>query len=266
MTRERRLARLLVVAGKDPTGGAGVDADCEAAEAFGAEARCVVSADTDQDGVRVKAVRPRDPQVWTVEAYKELTLVERPRALKSGLLPGAAHVRAFAALVGVARVRDPELPAVVDPLLAASGGEVFLDDEGRRALLDELLPLGVVLTPNLGEAARLSETDPLAIACDPEARREVARILLERGARAVLLKGGHGTEDPVQDLCWERGENPRWHEHARIPGRGMHGSGCRYATAVAALLARGYPVHLAFREAGEWLARRIAEGPERPAG
>ncbi len=265
MSARGRTPRLLVVAGHDPTGGAGVDADREAAEAFGAEARCVVSARTDQDGARVRAVLPRAPEEWLAEAQEVLALREPPRALKSGLLPGEAHVLAFAGLVRAAREREPALPVVVDPLLSASGGEVFLDELGARVLLAELVPLDVVLTPNLREAARLTGADALEIGRDPDLRRAVARALLDLGARAVLLKGGHGLEDPVRDLCWERGLEPRWHEHPRLPGRGLHGSGCRYATAVAAQLARGYPVRLAFREAGDWLARRIAAGPERPA-
>ena len=111
--------------------------------------------------------------------------------------------------------------------------------------------------PSPEEAARQRIDAALTAAGWVVQDHAAANIAAARGVavREFPLKGGHGTEDPVQDLCWERGENPRWHEHARIPGRGMHGSGCRYATAVAALLARGYPVHLAFREAGEWLAR-----------
>jgi hydroxymethylpyrimidine/phosphomethylpyrimidine kinase len=257
--------RLLVVAGHDPTGGAGVAADREAALAFGAEPRTVVTAWTHQDGRRVSALGARSPREWLAEARSELFLRSPPRAIKSGLLPGAEHVRALAALVREARERLGAIPVVVDPVLRASGGEEFLSLEGQSLLLAELVPLGVILTPNLFEAARLTGLDDLALGMQASERLRAASALLARGAAAVLVKGGHGIQDRIQDLCMESEGEPRWHVHARVAGRGLHGSGCRYASAVAAQLARGFSLDLAFRQAGDWLARRIAQGPQRPA-
>ena len=250
------LPRVLVVAGRDPTGGAGVDADREALEAHGVRAELVVTADTDQDGVWVRAVRPRDPDEWLAEARTALSELPRPRVVKTGLLPGARHVRALAELA-----REAEGTFVVDPVLRASGGEVFLDESGVRALLEELLPTGPVLTPNLPEAAELAGlSSDLCDASDAafEARIEAATRLLARGAAAVLLKGGHGREDPVRNLVLAFGDDPVWTEHPRLVGRSLHGSGCRYASAVAAGLARGASVAEAARAASEYVAGLLA--------
>jgi hydroxymethylpyrimidine/phosphomethylpyrimidine kinase len=178
--------------------------------------------------------------------------------VKTGLLPGAEHVRALVEL----RERWPELTLVVDPVLAASAGETFLDDAGIEVLLDELLPLGPVLTPNLPELARLAScsVDELG-----DLDRRVARgtELLERGSLAVLIKGGHGQEDPVQDLVLARAVAPVWHAHARVPGASLHGSGCRYAACVAAELAKGRGMDAAAEVAGRYLLALIAAASPR---
>jgi hydroxymethylpyrimidine/phosphomethylpyrimidine kinase len=246
---------LLVLAGHDPTGGAGVDADREAARAFGVRAVCIVTAFTRQDGRSVQSIGARDPDEWLAEAR---ALPTRPDAIKTGLLPGAEHVRAVARFLAPSIGAAAPPPVVVDPVLSASGGEPFLDEAGERALLDELLPLGVHLTPNLPEAASLAGLPLARLIADLDARIEAARLLLDRGAASVFLKGGHGGENPVQDLLLEPGRDPCRLSHPRIPGPGLHGSGCRTASAYAAGLARGTPPARAAAEAGRWVAQCIA--------
>ncbi len=243
-------ARILVVAGHDPSGGAGVDADRAAAAHFGVEAECVVTAWTDQDGERVRSVEPRAALDWLEEA--RYALAAPIGALKSGLLPNAAAVRALATLIGELP-REHSVPVVVDPVLAASGGEPFLDDEGIEAMFAELLPRGVILTPNLPEAARLAGLDLAPLQERSEAREAAARTLLARGARALVVKGGHAADALVRDLVLERDREPVWLEHARIPGARLHGSGCRFATALAAQLALGTELARATEAAGRWL-------------
>jgi hydroxymethylpyrimidine/phosphomethylpyrimidine kinase len=249
---------ILVLAGVDPTHGAGLDADREgiacAARGSGVSLRAlaIATAYTQQDGRRVQAIGARESEQWQAEG--ERALREGVAALKTGLLPGAAHVRAAARICDRAGV-----PTVVDPLIEASGGEVFLDAAGCAALLEELLPLGVILTPNLPEAARLTGRDPRELAGSLEARLSAAQDLLARGARAVLLKGGHADDDRVLDLCASRDAEPVWLERPQVPQRRLHGSGCRYASFVAARLALGDPLESAARAAGEWLSRLILE-------
>ena len=271
MSAAPRSARVLVVAGHDPSyragdGGAGVDADREAIEALGAEASCVVTARTRQESGAVHAIGARDPGAWLIEARAELARPDAAPlgALKSGLLPGADHVRALARLLDQ---WPPELPVVVDPVIAASGGEPFLDDEGVAALLAELVPRGVLLTPNLPELARLAAADGERLERDPAARLAAARRLLELGPRprhadsaraGVVVKAGHGREDPALDLVLVAGVEPEWLAHPRHVGRGLHGSGCRFASALAAGLALGATPVEAARVAGRFVAARIA--------
>lgn len=254
------MTRVLVVAGHDPSRGAGVEADRAAATHFGAEVACVVTAWTEQDGTRVHALVPRAPEVWLAEALGALA---RPiDALKSGLLSSAAAVRALTALVDELTRKRP-VPVVVDPVLAASGGEVFLDDAGVAALLAELLPRGVILTPNLPEAARLTGLALEGLVAARAERVRAAEHLLARGARAVVLKGGHAADDPAADLVLARAAAPAWLEHRRVPGARLHGSGCRFASALAAGLAAGAPLEEAAASAGRWLGELLAAARER---
>ena len=260
---------LLAVAGHDPSyrfedgrgDGAGVDADREAAGHLGLGCVSVVTAWTEQAAGRVTDLGAVRPEVWLAEA---VGLVRELRAglgaLKLGLLPGADAVRAARDLVREARRLVPRLPVVVDPVLAASGGEVFLDLEGRRVLLEELCPEGVVLTPNRPEAADLTGLDPDATP------RDLARALWPRLAggtartaalSGLVLKGGHGREDPVRDLVVDGSGTPHLHEHPRKVGASLHGSGCRHASAVAAGLALGRALPTAARDAGTWLATLV---------
>ena len=151
-------------------------------------------------------------------------------------------------------ILDREKPEPSDPPV---GGERFLDEAGVACLREVLLPTGPILTPNLGEAAELCGMEKKLLQTDFDSRIEAAERLLEMGAVAVLLKGGHGTEDPVRDLVLERGSEPLWRTHERVRGASMRGSGCRYGSAVAALLALGQPLSEAARRAGEELVEWI---------
>ena len=249
--------RILVIAGHDPTGGAGVDADREAIEAHGGEARTVLTALTDQDGTAVRSLGARDPGAWLAEARAELAGPgEVFGAVKTGLLPGVAHVRALGRLLDELR---PGTPIVVDPVLAASGGEPFLDDAGIETLLAEIVPRGVILTPNLPETALLTGV-PMERLQATEARIEAGQGLLRLGAGLVVLKGGHGAEDPVLDLVLMPGEAPHVAKHPRIAGGSLHGSGCRFASTLATALARGVPAPDAVEAAGAFVANLIAGG------
>lgn len=137
----------------------------------------------------------RAPRRWLLEAFTHV--LRDVRAVKFGLLPGAEHVRAACDLVRALRERHgAELPVVVDPVLAASSGGRFLDADGVRALKRELLPLRVVLTPNLDELAELTGRDGRELVRALEPRLAAARDLLALGAAAVIAKGGMGRRTP----------------------------------------------------------------------
>lgn len=252
---------LLVVAGHDPSG-AGIDADRDAARELPFEFAGVITADTQQDASGVRSIGARAPRRWLLEAFTHV--LRDVRAVKFGLLPGAEHVRAACDLVRALRERHgAELPVVVDPVLAASSGGRFLDADGVRALKRELLPLRVVLTPNLDELAELTGRDGRELVRALEPRLAAARDLLALGAAAVIAKGGHGAEDPVRDLVARADGRFQWHLHPRVKGGKIRGSGCRYASRLAARLGQGWTLETAAEEAATYVATRIAAAGER---
>jgi len=249
--------RVLVVAGHDPSG-AGLDADRDALQAVGVSAVGVATAHTDQDDRGVRSIGARDADVWLREAIDALR--EPIQAVKFGLLPGAAHVACAVQLVAhVRRGGRDDLPIVLDPVIAASSGTRFLTRDAVEALRGNLVGLDLVITPNLDEAAELAHVPPASLRNDMSARLDVARLLLGLGARAVVLKGGHGDEEPVRDLVLERDARPVWLEHARVPGGSLRGSGCRFASHLAGGLASGSSLVDAARAAATFVAGRIQD-------
>ena len=225
--------RLVACGGVDSSGGAGLDADRDAALALGVELHQVATCHTDQDDAGVRAVRPFEG--WWEE-------VEGGDALKFGLLPGPVHLRAAAELIGAAGV-----PVVVDPVIASSSGHRFLDEEGLAELRGSVCAAGPILTPNLLEAQELTGSP------DPEV---AAARLLKLGARAVVIKGGHGEGQIVRELVAVPGGAVRYLSHPRIPGS-LRGTGCRFATALAVKLAGGAPLEAACMGASALVASRF---------
>lgn len=216
---------VLILAGNDPSGGAGLAADIQAITALGAHPAPVVTALTVQDTVDARAVQLVAAQLIVDQA--EAVLADMAvAAIKLGLLGSAEIGHAVAALLA----RHPALPVVVDPVLYAAGGAVLAEEQLVAVYLERLAPLAAVITPNALESRRLAPA-----AADPDAR---ARALLARGARAVLIKGGdEPTATVVNTLHSADGRVERW-EWPRLPGS-FHGSGCTLASAIAARLAHG---------------------------
>ncbi len=218
---------VLVLAGLDPSGGAGLLADAEAVRAMGAAPLCVATSLTVQTTRSARRFVPVDPAL-VAESAKALLEEEDVRAIKIGMVGNRAVASAIATLLQ----SRPRLPLVVDPVLAASSGAKLFEgstSDARDAYM--LLAAGAVLTPNAPEAGTL-----LGSKLDDPMR---AAALLGEGAGAVLLKGGHLPGDPSDFLFQregvERFSAPRIAAVAR-------GTGCRLASAIAAGLARGLPL------------------------
>ena len=252
--RDRR-PRVLVAAGRDPSGSAGLDADREAVEAAGGRFVGVTTTNTDQSGGRVLRVEPRAEEVWFAEA--ERAMAEPCAVLKFGLLAREAAVEAAARLAHRFRAASGEW-VVLDPVLAATGGERFLAPPAVGRLVALLAELRPVLTPNVVELAELAQVRVESLRAEPEARVEAARTLVAAGATAVCVKGGHGLEDPVVDLLVGCGPAAVRHVHPRLPGGGLRGSGCRFASYLAARLAHGDDLTRAHRRASAWMGERLA--------
>ena len=237
---------VLVIAGRDSSGGAGVDADLDAARLAGASIRVVVTAETEQCERGLIELGARATEDWVAEAEAQIEL--GVSAIKFGLLPGVEHIEAAAKLISRVRALRPDIAVVVDPVLGPTHGGRFLDDVAVRALLEVLLPAGCILTPNLDEAAELTSRTIRELSSDLGARIEAAEELLARGARGVVLKGGHA-EGPLLDLVCEEGAEPCWLRLERAPGA-LRGTGCRHATIIAWGLGGGERLVQAASEAG----------------
>ncbi len=236
---------VLVIAGNDPSGGAGLAADIQAITALGAHPAPVAAALTVQDTRNVSRVVALEPALVAEQARS--VLADLPvAAVKLGLLASAAVGHAVA---GLLRAHGP-VHVVVDPVLKASGGGVLAEEALLEVYLKELFPLATLVTPNADEARRLAPQ-----AADGPHR---AQALLATGAGHVLLKGAdEATPEVHNSLFGAAGrEDYSW---PRLPGV-YHGSGCTLASAVAALLARGEPLPAAVREAQRYTWEALKHG------
>lgn len=237
---------ILVFAGVDPSGGAGIAADIEAIGAVGGHPLPVVTVLTVQDNDRVHAIHPVLAPVVTHQAQ---VLVEKVRidAVKIGIVGSRENAEAIAGIVRMLQADQPELPVVLDPVLASGRGDSLSPDNAVDALAP-LLPLATLVTPNLMEAARLSGGDT-----DIESQ---AAHLLALGSRNVLIKGGHGPagEDVINTWFSTAGScSWRW---PRLPGE-FHGSGCTLASAIVTRLALGEALAEALLEGQAYTQRAL---------
>lgn len=216
---------VLSIAGSDPTGGAGVQADLRLFAADGLFGTAVIAGLTVQ-GVRgVTRALPVDAEL--LEQQLDAVLEALPfAAAKTGMLGSAASVLAVAA-------RAHRVRLVVDPVLVSSSGQRLLSEEGVAALREALLPAAFLITPNLAEAAVLLQVDSV----DPADALDAARQLVERGARGAVVTGGHAPGHRVCDAAWIDG--PHRFEGERVDTANDHGTGCLHSAAIASALARG---------------------------
>ncbi|MGH8294427.1 MAG: bifunctional hydroxymethylpyrimidine kinase/phosphomethylpyrimidine kinase [Steroidobacteraceae bacterium] len=245
---------VLVIAGSDSSGGAGIVRDVQTLTDLGADALCVITAVTAQCNRRVTAVHAVPPEV--VRAQIEAAYAtRRPDAVKIGMLASRATVEAVADALG--RAGDGAAAIVLDPVLASSSGGVLLDEEGRQALKERLIPLATLLTPNVPEAAALLGEEAAAgeAALDLQAER-----LLGLGAVAVLLKGGHADEGDATDRLAMRNEPLRKLTAPRVRSA-RRGTGCALASAIAARLAGGRMLLEACQSAKEYVRASLLVDP-----
>jgi len=243
----------LTIAGSDSSGGAGIQADLKTFMAFGVFGASAITALTAQNTEGVRGIHPVPADF--VVAQVEAVLDDLPVAVvKTGMLATADIVRAVAALAEAGR-----LPAlVVDPVMVASSGARLLEASAERAYVEHLIPQASLLTPNLREAEFLLGTTIGTLADQHEAARALGAL----GAAAVVLKGGHAVSDAgdqAVDVVWDGTTTYELHR-PRIRTRNDHGTGCTFASAVAAGLGRGHELPVAIEDAKEFVSRAIAAG------
>lgn len=269
----------LTIAGSDSGGGAGVQADLKTFHQWGVYGTSAVTAVTAQNTRGVQEVHAVPPDVVAAQVRSVVRDLP-PAAVKTGMLAGAATVRAVAEAVREHGLgRDQRDRYVLDPVMAAGGGEPLLSPDAVAVVKGELLPLATLVTPNWPEAVLLTGVEGSGVG----AMERAARLLVGAGAGAALVTGGHvfgeasgdGRRDApadgaeaggeVVDVFWD-GRVVRRFRGRRVATRHTHGTGCTLSAAVAAGLARGLSLAEAVERGIEWVRRAISQAPGLGAG
>lgn len=242
----------LTIAGSDPGGGAGLQADLKTFQRFGVYGTAVVTLITVQNTVRMSRVETLDAEL--VGEQLDAVLEDlAPHAIKTGALGTAAIIEAVAG-------RKFECPLVVDPVTIGKHGMALMDGDARTALRRLLLPRAALVTPNLAEASEMAGIDVY----DPETMRDAAKRIAGLGSRSVLVKGGHLEGDAI-DILWHDGSFTEL-RLPRVMTRHTHGTGCTYSAAITAGLARGVSLVDAVQRAKNFVYSAIRSAPEIGAG
>jgi len=239
----------LTIAGSDPSGGAGLQADLKTFHQFGVYGEAVVTLLTVQNTLRVSRVECMAPDLVAQQIQAVIEDI-RPSAAKTGALGNAEIVEVVAQMAA-----SFDFPLVVDPVMVSKHGAALLPERAGRILAERLLPWAFLLTPNLAEAGALTGLEIHGV----DDMRRAAERICEMGARAVLVKGGH-LEGSATDVLLAGGE---WHEFAapRIETPHTHGTGCTYSAAITAELAKGTPLVEAVRRAKQFITEAIRTNP-----
>ena len=239
----------LTIAGSDPSGGAGIQADLKTFHQFGVYGEAVITLVTVQNSTRVSRIQLLSPLLVREQIAAVLEDIP-PAAAKTGALGSPEIVRAVAEAAAAFG-----FPLVVDPVMISKHGLPLLPEEAIRALRQELLPRAALLTPNIPEAEALTGA-PIRSLDDV---RQAACRILQMGPRAVLIKGGHLEGDAVDLLA----DGATQHEFSarRIETRHTHGTGCTYSAAITAGLAQGLPLYDAVARAKQFVHEAIRTAP-----
>ncbi len=246
------MQRVLTIAGSDSGGGAGIQADLKTFAAHGVYGTCAITAVTAQNTLGVTAIHtiPADMVIAQIEAVASDIGTD---AVKTGMLATAAIVEAVAAAIA-----DLDLPrVVVDPVMIAKGGAQLLDDEAVEAMKTELLPRAMVATPNAAEAAALLGDEVRTL----EQARSAARRLKALGPGAVIVKGGHLEGPYAVDILFD-GRDLVELMSPRISTTSTHGTGCTFASAIAANLALGHSLRESAQRAKDYVLEAIRHAPQ----
>jgi hydroxymethylpyrimidine kinase/phosphomethylpyrimidine kinase len=238
--------RVLTIAGSDSGGGAGIQADIKTITALGGYGMSVITALTAQNTLTVSAVHEVPPEFIASQFDAVMTDIGADAA-KTGMLSSPAVVRTVADRVRRHRIER----LVVDPVMLAKSGDALLSSEGMDALIGEILPLALVVTPNISEAAMMAGIEISDRAGMEAAARAIARL----GPRYVIVKGGHLPDDPV-DLLYDGIRFIPFYKK-RIDTKNTHGTGCTFSAAIAAGLAAGFEVTEAVARAEDYIETAI---------
>ncbi len=247
------LGRVLIIAGSDSGGGAGIQADLKTVTALGGYGATAITALTAQNTEGVHAIFEVDPDFVRQQISVVLSDIGAD-CIKTGMLHRAEVIEA---VVETIAEFAPDAKLVVDPVMVAKGGHALLQSEALDALKSRLLPLADVLTPNIPEAEALTGISISTV----EHMQQAATAICALGPKAVLVKGGHLAGDTLSDVLVERDGEPCVFEGARIDTRHTHGTGCTTASAIATGLAQGMELKDAVARARAYVFEAIRTAP-----
>jgi hydroxymethylpyrimidine/phosphomethylpyrimidine kinase len=239
----------LTIAGSDPSGGAGIQADLKTFHQFGVYGEAVITIVTVQNTVALERVECM-PAVLVLHQLRAVLDDIPPTAAKTGALGNRSIVHAVACAAA-----DFRFPLVVDPVIVSQHGRLLVTNDALEAMRDELIPQASLLTPNLSEASALTGLEVNDIDGMVQAARELHRM----GAKAVLVKGGHLEGDAI-DVLYMSGST-RQFRAPRIETKHTHGTGCTYSAAITAELARGVMLEHAVERAKSFVTEAIRSAP-----
>lgn len=245
----KSLPRALTIAGSDSGGGAGIEADIKTFSSLGVHGMVAITAVTAQNTTGVAMIQEMPTELVRAQVEAAVSDIGVDVA-KTGMLYSPAIIQEVSSLAKVYGLR-----LVVDPVMVAKSGAPLLRPEARSSLISALIPLAEVVTPNIDEAEALTGIKITAIAHSKAAGRKI----LEMGARAVVIKGGHLTGAPVDVLCLA-GQEPVEFLGPRLTSATTHGTGCTFSAALAAYLAKGADIMEAVRGAKDLVSHAIAFG------
>lgn len=248
---ESPLAVALTIAGSDSGGGAGIQADLKTFQAFGVFGTSALTAVTAQNTVGVLGVHAI-PEAIVRQQIDVVVDDLAPAAVKTGMLATRELVSTVAARIEAHALKR----FVLDPVMVATSGDRLLDENAVAAVRSQLMPLCAVVTPNTHEAEILTGQSVRGV----DEMRAAAHALVDQGAGAALVKGGHLDTDEVVDVFWDGVTERHW-SHRRIAGREAHGTGCTLSAAMAAGLAQGVDLPTAVADAIDFVHRALLAAP-----
>ena len=249
---------VLSIAGSDSSGGAGIQADIKTITAQRLYAETVITALTAQNTLCVTAVQNATPE-FVLQQIDTVFDDIRPDAVKIGMVSSAEIAHAIAS--GLTRVKASNI--VLDPVMVATSGAALLADDAVQVLIDELLPLADIVTPNIPEAQVLSGIE-ITSAADMLVAAQAIQRKMNQG-KWVLVKGGH-LDDGANDLLLTEHGREVWLHHRRIDTPNTHGTGCTLSSAIACGLAQGFDMQAAVSKAKQYLSGALENNPNMGKG
>lgn len=242
--------KALTIAGSDSGGGAGIQADLKTFQELGVFGMSAITALTAQNTLGVHGVYPQTLEA--IEAQIEAVLTDLGTdAVKTGMLFSAEIISTVAKKLSEHNVKN----IVVDPVMIAKGGATLLQEEAVQALIQHLIPLATVITPNLPEAEKMIGCDPIGTVAEMEV---AAKSLFALGSTYVLLKGGHLEEGAAIDILYD-GKKFTYYESERIETKHTHGTGCTFAAGITAELAKGEDIYTSVQTAKDFITTAIRD-------